>query len=214
MFHVKQVRLTEMQTFTVSRETSDRLEILAAEVSRWTRSVQLISSGDHALIWSRHILDSLRLAPLLAGLTPPATDLGSGAGFPGLVLAIALDWPFNLIEADHRKAAFLMEAARRTGAQVVVHPHRIEATMLPPQRVITARALAPLDRLLTLAAPKLASTGACFFLKGRRYAGELTAARRRWQMDVVVHPSRTDPSRVVLQISGATLARRAPDAAD
>lgn len=213
---MKQVLLNDIQTFTVSRETRDRLEILAAEVLRWTRSVQLISSRDHALVWSRHILDSLRLAPLLllAGFTPPATDLGSGAGFPGLVLAIALDWPFNLIEADHRKAAFLMEAARHTGAQVVVHPQKIETVALPPQRVITARALASLDRLLTLAVPKLAPTGACFFLKGRRFADELTAARRRWQMDVVVHPSRTDPSSVVLQISGATLARRAPDASD
>lgn len=214
MFHVKQDWLADIQTCDVSRETSERLEILVVEISRWSRSVQLISSNDLKTIWGRHICDSLRLVPLLADWAPPATDLGSGAGFPGLVLAIALHWPFHLIEADQRKAAFLMAAAHRTGAQVTIHPRRIEMALLPPQQVITARALAPLNRLLALAVPKLAPTGVCLFPKGRQFEAELTNARRRWQMDVVVHRDRADPTSVILQINGVPLARRAHDPVD
>lgn len=168
---------------------------------RWNRTVNLIARRDEAVLWERHIEDSLQLVPLLpAGLTR-AIDLGSGAGFPALVLAIATGVRFELIEADQRKAAFLSEAARETGAPVVVHAGRIEATDVPPAMLVTARALAPLPRLLTLAAPKLAPGGICLFLKGAGVGSELTAARAEWHMRVEQTPSRTSGDGSILRIS-------------
>ncbi len=206
-FHVKHFDREALAQFGVSRETIARLEIYVALVLRWSPVIRLISRRDEAFVWQRHVLDSLQILPFLRELAPPAADFGSGGGFPGLALAIALDQPFHLIESDTRKAAFLIEAARATGATVSVHPQRIEAVALPPLRLITSRGLAPLGALLALAAPKLAPDGLCLFYKGRNAPVELTAARHQWQMKVVCHPSRTDPSGTILQISGVTRAR-------
>ena len=130
------------------------------------------------------MLDSLRLLPFIPAGTARAIDLGSGAGLPGLVLAVASGIPFDLVESDRRKAAFLTEAQRVTGAPVAVHCARIEEAAIPPAPLVTARALAPLDRLLDLAAPLLAPGGTGLFLKGARVADELEAARLHWRMQV------------------------------
>jgi 16S rRNA (guanine527-N7)-methyltransferase len=186
----------------VSRETLAKLERLVAFLLHWNSTVNLIARADEPYVWDRHIADSLQLAPLM---TPPperAIDLGSGAGFPGLILAIATGVPFDLIEADQRKAAFLREAARVTGAPVHVHPIRIEAADLPPARLITARAVAPLPKLLALAAPLLAPGGACLFLKGSNAYTELTHAATQWQMQVDGIPSCTAPGARILRITG------------
>ncbi len=130
-----------------------------------------------------------------------AIDLGSGAGFPGLVLAIATGVPFDLVEADQRKAAFLREAARQTGAPVRVHAVRIEAAAIAPAPLVTARALAPLPKLLALAAPLLAPGGTCLFLKGANVQAELTEAAAQWHMRVETIPSRTEPGACILRIT-------------
>jgi 16S rRNA (guanine527-N7)-methyltransferase len=159
-----------------------------------------VSHTDLPLLWPRHIADSLQLLPLL----PPAglfADLGTGAGFPGLVLAIASNLPFHLVEADQRKAAFLREAARLTAAPVTIHACRIETLQIPKLRLITARALAPLPQLCGWCAPLLSPDGACLFLKGATAADELTRAEAHWHMRVQRWPSQTSPGAAILQIS-------------
>ena len=185
----------------VSRETSEALDQFASLLLRWNRTVNLIAAGDEPSLWQRHIADSLQLAPLMRPLPDRAIDLGSGAGFPGLILALATGILFDLIEADMRKAAFLREAARTTGAPVRVHASRIEATTLPSAPLVTARALAPLPKLLALAAPLLAPGGTCLFLKGSSAQAELTAASAQWHMQSECLPSRTAPNACILRIS-------------
>lgn len=179
----------------------EALEAFAALVLRWNRTVNLIARRDEPDLWTRHIADSLQLVPLLRQRPERAIDLGSGGGFPGLVLAIATAIPFDLIESDQRKSAFLREAARLTGASATVHAMRIEASALSPAPLVIARALAPLPVLLGLAAPKLAEGGVCLFLKGKNATAELTAADPQWHMRVERFPSRTDPSASILRIS-------------
>ncbi len=177
---------------------------------RWQKTINLISPRDIELVWTRHIADSLQLAALIPPDTDRAIDLGSGAGLPGLVLAIATGIPFDLVEADHRKAAFLREAARLTGAAATVHATRIEAATIAPARLVTARALAPLATLLGWASKLLAPGGICLFPKGRGAEDELTAAAAQWQMQVHRTTSRTDPSATILRISEICPAHRSP----
>ena len=185
----------------VSRETQERLITYVDLLLRWQRTINLISPRDTGQVWSRHIADCLQLAPLIPPDTDRAIDLGSGAGLPGLVLAIATGLPFDLVEADQRKAAFLREAARQTGTAATVHATRIEAASIAPARLVTARALAPLATLLRWAAPLVAPGGFCLFPKGRGVEDELTAAAAQWQMHIDRTPSRTDPSATLLRIS-------------
>lgn len=171
----------------VSRETLERLHAYAGLLAKWTATINLVAAADRPHLWSRHVEDSLRLLPLIPPGTARGIDLGSGAGLPGLVLAIATGIPFDLVESDRRKAAFLMEAARITGAPVQVHCCRIEAAALQPAPLVTARALAPLPALLVLAAPLLAPGGTALFPKGARAMEELEQARHTWRMDVAQH---------------------------
>jgi 16S rRNA (guanine527-N7)-methyltransferase len=179
----------------------EALDSFVALLLRWNRTINLVSRRDEDAIWERHIADSLQLVPLLPPGATRAIDLGSGGGFPGLVLAHATRIPFDLIEADQRKAVFLREAARLLQAPVQVHAARIEDTVVPPAPVVTARALARLPRLLDLAAPKLAIGGVGLFLKGAASSAELTDARREWHMRVEQQPSRTAPGAVVYKVS-------------
>lgn len=180
----------------VSRET--RFEEL---LRRWNRRINLIARADEPFIQSRHSEDARQLAPLIPARTERGIDLGSGAGFPGLILAAETGIPFDLIEADHRKAAFLREAARVLAAPVRIHAVRIEAARVPPAPLLTARALAPLPRLLSWAAPLLAPDGVCLFPKGAAVESELTAAAAEWNMRVERFPSRTAPGAVILRLS-------------
>jgi 16S rRNA (guanine527-N7)-methyltransferase len=185
----------------VSRETLADLDRFIALLLRWNSTVNLIARADESFVWARHIADSLQLVPLMTPRPERAIDLGSGAGFPGLILALATGVPFDLIEADQRKAAFLREVARVTGAPVQIHPIRIEAADLPPAPLITARAVAALPRLLALAAPLLAPGGVCLFLKGANVDAELTHAATQWQMQADGIPSRTAPDARILRIT-------------
>jgi 16S rRNA (guanine527-N7)-methyltransferase len=188
----------------VSRETSDALERFATLLLHWNRTVNLIARKDEPRLWQRHIADSLQLAALMQPEPARAIDLGSGAGLPGLVLAIATGVHFDLIEADQRKAAFLREAARVTGAAAHVHAARIETAQIAAAPLITARALAPLPKLLSLAEPLIAPGGICLFMKGANVRTELTDAARQWHMRVEIQPSRTAPDACILRISHLT----------
>jgi 16S rRNA (guanine527-N7)-methyltransferase len=186
---------------SVSKDVDRRLDIFAAMLLRWNSTVNLIAAGDAPVLRQRHIDDCLQLVPLMPPGLSRGIDLGSGAGFPGLVLAIATGVSFDLIEADQRKAAFLREAARATEAPATVHASRIEAAKVPPAGLVTARALARLPHLLELAAPKLAEGGVCLFMKGAAAAAELTEAAREWHMRIEQIPSRTESSATILRIS-------------
>ena len=128
-------------------------------------------------------------------------DLGSGAGFPGLILAIATGIPFTLVEADARKAAFLREAVRATDASAIVLNSRIEDVRIPAATVITARALAPLPRLMERSFPLLAKDGTLLLLKGASVEAEIAEAQRTWTMRIARHISRTCGGGVILQIT-------------
>jgi 16S rRNA (guanine527-N7)-methyltransferase len=184
----------------VSRETSDRLQAYAALLTAWSGRINLVARSTLDDLWRRHFLDSAQLLPLLPSGARSLIDLGSGAGFPGLVLAILGVPGVELVEADSRKAAFLREAARITGAAVTIHGCRIESVSAHGVDVVTARGCAPLDRLLALAEPFAGPGTTHLFLKGERMEEELTVARKAWTMAATRHISRADPRGVVLSL--------------
>jgi 16S rRNA (guanine527-N7)-methyltransferase len=189
-------------------ETTARLRRFADLLLRWNATLNLIAARDADVVWDRHIMDSLQLVPLMPANLTRAIDLGSGGGFPGLVLAIATGTPFDLIEADRRKAAFLRTVVLETGAPATVHACRIEDAAVPPAALVTARALAPLPRLLPLAARLLTPDGICLLLKGAKAAAELAAAEQDWTMNVRRVPSQTHADGIILRISFLLAGRR------
>jgi 16S rRNA (guanine527-N7)-methyltransferase len=192
----------------VSRETLLRLTVYADLLTEWTRAINLVSRASLGDLWRRHMLDSAQLSPLLprapARRPRAIVDLGSGAGFPGLVLAILGAGDLHLVESDRRKAAFLREVVRETGCPARIHATRIEEMAPVPTDVVTARACAPLAELLGYAYKFPGQVSGrrpcCLFLKGRRVEEELTEARKRWKMKVEPFPSRTDPGGTILRI--------------
>ncbi|MGB1548687.1 MAG: 16S rRNA (guanine(527)-N(7))-methyltransferase RsmG, partial [Alphaproteobacteria bacterium] len=150
--------------------------------------------------WRRHFLDSAQLFPLLPKDTRSLVDLGSGAGFPGLVLGVLGVPEVHLVESDGRKCAFLREVARETGVSATIHIGRIEDLSPWPADVVTARALAPLDSLLSLALPFLDLGAAGLFLKGKSVFEELTEAKKSWKMAIKQFPSQSDPDGVILRL--------------
>jgi len=194
------VEQPEAGTLDVSRETEARLREYLRLLLSWNAHINLVAGAPEEELWRRHILDSWQLLPLLPD--GPLADLGSGGGLPGIVIAIGREQETHLIESDRRKCAFLMEASRALGlGHVRVHPARIEAVRLPPMQVISARALAPLENLLPLAARILSPGGVAVFSKGRNAEAELTAAAPRWFMRVERFKSRTDAQATILRLS-------------
>lgn len=182
----------------VSRETLARLEAYAELLVNWSARINLVGTTTLGDLWRRHFLDSAQLLPHVPEGTQSLIDLGSGAGFPGLVLAILGVCGVELVEADSRKCVFLREAARIAATPVQIRNTRIESMPRHVADVVTARGCAPLDRLLPLAQRFIGPGTVCLFPKGERAAQELTAARRAWTMDVTCHDSRTDPRGIVL----------------
>jgi len=188
---------------TVSLETVTRLETLLDLLARWTRRINLVAPSTLAEPdrgWARHVLDSAQLAPLIPARARRLVDLGSGAGFPGLVLAILGAPDPHLIESDQRKAAFLREAARATGTTVTVHAARLESVAPLGGDVITARALAPLADLLPLVLRHRTPDGLALLPKGRDVETELTACRDQWIMRLSSRPAQGDPAGRILVI--------------
>ena len=191
----------------VSRETLERLTIHLELLRRWQPAINLVGTATLADPWRRHFLDCAQLAAHLPPAAAGIADLGSGAGFPGMVLALLGVSGVQLIESDHRKAQFLREVARATGASVAIHAERIERLRAWPADVVTARALAPLPRLLELAARFLSADSVCLFLKGRSVAHELTEARGSWHMVAETSPSLCQADGVVLRVREVSRAR-------
>jgi 16S rRNA (guanine527-N7)-methyltransferase len=183
----------------IDQPAADRLQTFIDLLRRWQKAHNLVSPRTLNEVWTRHVADSLQLVPY----APPAghwVDLGSGAGFPGLVVAIALagrNVRFTLVESTAKKCAFLRTAVQTTGAAAEVACMRIEdfarANPEPPD-VISARALAPFPRLCALAAPLMGPRTTLLLLKGREFAAEAEEASHAWDFDLLVSPSRTDSS--------------------
>ena len=190
----------------VSRETAQALDLYVAQLTRWQTVKNLVGPATLAEVWQRHVADALQLLTI----APEARrwlDLGSGAGIPGLILAIAgkgrSDFHVELVESNARKCAFLSETARLTGAPVTVHNARIEAVI--GQRagidIVCARALAPLTQLLAWSEPLLTSGTVGLFPKGRDAAAELTEAEDAWTFTRDLIPSRTDSQARIVRVT-------------
>ncbi len=189
----------------VSRETFDALKSFDAQVRRWNIAINLVSRNSLDDLWDRHIVDSAQIFRARPPQSASWVDLGSGGGFPGLVVAILAKEAqsalrVTLVESDLRKATFLRQAAQALSLQVVVHSTRIES--LPPQQadVLSARALASLSELLSYAETHLQPDGTAIFPKGARYAEELAQAREAWDFDLEAIPSASDKDAAILVI--------------
>lgn len=199
---------SEFQALTsVSRETLEQFQSYADHLLRWSRAMNLVSRDSLDDLWRRHFWDSAQLLPLLPTTEDERliiADLGSGAGFPGMVLAILQAGEVHLIEADRKKAVFLREVARDLKLEVRIHAQRIEAIPAPFADVVTARALAPLDRLASYAQAVLKDGGKALFLKAQGADRELTLLPEPERMIIEQFPSRSDPSGIILRIGGLT----------
>ncbi len=184
----------------VSRETGDRLAIYAALLEKWQARINLISSRTLPDIWFRHIFDCAQLVRLLPAAPQKIMDIGTGAGLPGIILAILTDHEIHLVESDARKVSFLYTALRETGSRAIIHEGRIEH--LPPQNpdIVTARALAPLDRLMRLASGQHHKQLTYLFLKGREAKQELTLWPTSPTLEADLIPSLSDNEAAIIRL--------------
>jgi 16S rRNA (guanine527-N7)-methyltransferase len=196
-----------LQRFRVSRESGERLETYVSLLEQWQARINLIGPATRDDIWSRHIADALQLLPLLPATVTRLADLGSGAGIPGLILALTRPVEAHLFESNLKKSAFLREAARQTRANAQIHNIRIEEARFVAEtikvRAVTARALAPLPKLLDYAAAFLENGAIGYFHKGQDVDAELTDATKSWKLQVEKHPSMTDSRGVILVVKEA-----------
>ncbi len=204
MFHVKppSPRLLSPRDLAgqmdISSDALGRLETHVALLRKWQRRINLVSRASLTDVWRRHVLDSAQLFPLIPPDTRVVLDMGSGAGFPGLVLAILGGFDVHLVESDARKCAFLREVNRATNAGAIVHNERMEALAPFSVDVVTARGLASLDVLLGYAWPFLNKNAFCLFQKGKKAEEELTKTKKYWKMAVTRIQSASDPSGTIL----------------
>ena len=197
---------------SVSRESRARLTAYVDILVKWQRHINLIGPATLDDVWQRHIADAAQLVPLIESDVKRILDLGSGAGVPGLVLAILLmerqPVTVHLVESTGKKAAFLRQAVLLSGAPAVVHDCRIEELATAGQArtmggidLVTARALAPLPKLLQLALPWLEAGATGLFHKGREIDRELTESAKYWRITCVRHPSFVDPNGCILEVN-------------
>ncbi len=185
----------------VSRETLSRLKAYADLLGDWNARHNLVAKSTLPDVWHRHLWDSAQLAPLIPDAARTLADLGSGAGFPGLVLAaMRPELEVTLHEATTKKCAFLQAAAERMGLEVEIRNARLEDVLPQPFDVVTARALAPLPLLLDYAQRFTAPNTVCLFLKGQNVGSELTGASKYWNMKASQVPSQTDPSAAIVMV--------------
>lgn len=187
----------------VSRETIDKFRAYLTLLEKWQARINLVANSTLAEAWQRHILDSGQLAAFYPPQTKNIMDVGSGAGFPGLVLAIMGGVTVDLVESDQRKAVFLSTVIRELDLPAKVHNQRIETLPQLFPDVITARALAPVPKLLKLTENQLSPKSVCLFLKGAAVQDELTNLQTYSTMDATTHPSLSGPTGVVLELKNS-----------
>lgn len=187
----------------ISALATERLQIFVGLLAKWNTAINLVSPASLAEVWIRHVADSAQVLDVAPIRSARWLDMGSGAGFPGIVIAlITADTPnpveMTLVESDRRKAAFLSTVSRETGVPMIIQAARIEAVAPQNADTVSARALAPLVRLCSFAERHLAPHGAALFLKGGHYDAEIAEARRTWSFALDIRRSSTDPAGVVL----------------
>ncbi|KRS11227.1 16S rRNA methyltransferase [Roseovarius atlanticus] len=199
--------MTKIGELSVSRETIDKLEHYADALRKWNPKINLVSKSTIDDLWARHFVDSAQVWQFANEQGDVWADLGSGGGFPGLVVAIIAaelreDLSLTLVESDQRKSAFLRSVARETSTAVTIISRRIEELPTLQADVISARAVADLDTLLSLSHRHLAPQGLMLFPKGENWRKELTEAQSKWRFDYEVAKSKTNEKSVILRISG------------
>jgi 16S rRNA (guanine527-N7)-methyltransferase len=191
----------EFQHLTsVSRETIERLRLYAELLNKWQPKINLVGASTLGDLWRRHFLDSAQLFPYLPTSPYRLVDFGSGAGFPGLVLAAMGATDVYLIESDARKGAFLREAARQMGVKITLHSGRMEKILPLEADVATARAVAEMADLLAWSHRHLKSTGFSLFLKSQNVDEELTKTTKMWDMSLERFPSISDAKGCILKV--------------
>ena len=196
---------TVQETLNVSRETLDRFAAYLSLLEKWQKSVNLVARTTLGIAWQRHILDSGQLAHYLPSGCKTIMDVGSGAGFPGLVLSIMQGATVHLVESDHKKTVFLQTVIRELGLSAIVHNERIESLTKVAPDVITAREFAPLGKAVGLLAPHMEPHTVLLLLKGRNVEEELTEMPDYPIMSAVTYPSLSDPDGVVLKLTQETV---------
>ena len=196
----------------VSRETLDRLKTYAALLEDWNTLHNLVSTASLATLWQRHFWDSAQIASLISPTAKTLVDLGSGAGFPGLVVAeLRPDMRVTVIESTAKKCRFLAATRDALGLTIDIRQARIEETPPQPFDVITARACAPLTDLLAYAQRFWGHDTRALFHKGQNLVAELTQAHKSWRIESEQHASRSDPSGIILEIRELQRVGRKPD---
>ena len=191
------------ELLNVSRETINKFQLYLALLEKWQRRINLVSNSTLADAWQRHILDSGQLAAYYPPQVRQILDVGSGAGFPGLVLAIMGGVTVDLVESDQRKAVFLSTVIRELGLPANVHNQRIEVMHNLRPDVITARALAPVPKLLNLIETQMSTECVCLFLKGESVKDELTNLQSYSTIVATTHPSLSGSTGVVLELKNS-----------
>lgn len=192
----------ERHDFFVSHETIEKLAIYERLLQKWQKAINLIGPATVSDIPERHFFDSAQLLRYIPDTEARLADLGSGAGFPGMVLAILGVKEVHLVESDVRKATFLREVSRETGTAVFIHDTRAEECNIPDIDVFTARALAPLRDLLGMIG-KMSTPGhefSALLMKGLQYQEEIEKARKKWNFDIEIFPSETDMAGKILRV--------------
>jgi len=184
----------------VPRETQEKLDCYVQLLIKWQARINLISSKTLPEIWHRHILDSAQLVSYLPKTPSVILDMGSGAGLPGVILAILTRHQLHLVESDSRKIAFMRTALRETGTSAILHEQRMETVPALRPDIITARALAPLSQLITLASGQHHEKIEYLFLKGREAKQELTALPACPKLEAECLPSMTDSQASIIRL--------------
>ncbi|MBM85352.1 MAG: 16S rRNA (guanine(527)-N(7))-methyltransferase RsmG [Rhodospirillaceae bacterium] len=188
----------------ISGETAERLKAYESLLRKWQKAINLVSNRSLEDVWRRHFLDSAQIFDALPRNPGSLLDIGSGAGFPGMVLAILGVPGVVLVESDHRKCQFLREVSRETSTDVTIFAGRIEALAPKIFDVVVSRACAPLNVLLKYAQPYLGPDTICIFLKGRAAPEELTTAEKHWIMRYSLIKSISDSAGMLVRLEGVT----------
>lgn len=186
--------LSDLPDFPVSRETLDKIDIYQALLPKWQKTINLVAPSTLADASKRHFQDSIQIAGLVSRESKRLYDIGSGAGFPGLVLAATLNTEIHLIESDQRKCQFLKTVSREANIPVIIHNARVENVDISAPDTITARALASLDRLLEWTEKWWAENKEInlIFLKGIQVETEISVAKKQYDFDYRLYQSKTD----------------------
>lgn len=197
----------ELQQYNVSRETTEKLTAFVALLTEWNAKMNLVSKNSLEDVWTRHILDSLQLIKYIPDTAESLLDIGSGAGFPAVVLAIAMQEKMPnarwiLVESITKKTVYLNDVCAKLGLKnVQIENARIENLKLKNINIVTARAVAALDVLCSYVAGFADKDTKCLFLKGKTYAAEVESARQKWNFDCNVYPNTYSDDGVLLEIS-------------